>query len=99
MSRRYHFSDQAERDLRDIAAHIRKDNQPAAIRFVKRLRNVCRTTLVMFPNAGTRRDDLLPGMRCFSVGDYLIYFKSRDPVSILRIVHGAQNQENLRFEP
>jgi plasmid stabilization system protein ParE len=53
----------------------------------------------MFPKAGTRRDDLLPGMRCFSVGDYLIYFKSHDPVRILRIAHGAQEQENLRFEP
>jgi plasmid stabilization system protein ParE len=99
MSRRYQFSDQAERDLRKIASHIRKDNPTAAVRFVKRLRKVCRTTLVMFPKAGTRRDDLLPGMRCFSVGDYLIYFKSHDPVRILRIVHGMREQESLRFEP
>jgi toxin ParE1/3/4 len=99
MSRRYHFSPAANRDLKGIAAFIGKDNKLAAIRFVGRLREVCRTTLVMFPNAGTRRDDLQPGMRCFSVGDYLIYFKSRDPVRILRIVHGTMDQDQLEFEP
>lgn len=99
MSRRYHFSPAANRDLRVIAAHIGKDNKAAAIKLVSRLRDVCRTTLVMFPNAGTRCDQFLPGMRCFSVGDYLIYFTSRDPVRILRIVHGAMEQENLQFEP
>jgi plasmid stabilization system protein ParE len=69
MSRRYHFSPAANRDLKAIADFVGKDNKAAAIKLVSRLRDVCRTTLVMFPNAGTRRDDLLPGMRCFSVGD------------------------------
>jgi plasmid stabilization system protein ParE len=55
MSRRYHFADAAKRDLKDIAAYIGKDNKAAAIKMVSRLREVCRSTLVMFPNAGTRR--------------------------------------------
>lgn len=98
MTRRYLFADNAKRDLKDIAAYIGKDNKPAAIKVVKRLREVCRTTLVMFPEAGTRCDELLPGMRCFSVGNYLIYFTGRSPVEILRIVHGAMDQIDIDFE-
>ena len=98
MSRRYHFAENAKRDLKEVAGFIGKDNKRAAQRVVKRLREVCRTTLVMFPEAGTKCDDLLPGMRCFSVGSYTIYFIGRNPVEILRIVHGGRDKESLLFE-
>ena len=48
---------------------------------------------------GTQCDQWLAGMRCFSVGTYIIYFKDRSPVRILRVVHGGRDQENLLFEP
>jgi plasmid stabilization system protein ParE len=47
MSRRYRFAENAKRDLEEIAAFIGKDNKRAAQRVVKRLREVCRTTLTM----------------------------------------------------
>ena len=43
------------------------------------------------------RDDLLPGMRCFTVGNYVIFFRSKNPVQILRIIHGAQDVSSLDF--
>jgi len=46
---------------------------------------------------GTQRDDLLPGIRCFCVGNYVIFFRRRNPVEILRIVHGAVDFNRLRF--
>ena len=93
------LSNWALADLRDIGRHIAQHNPQASQRWVRKLRETCKQTIGTFPECGTRRDDLLAGMRSFSVGDYLIYFKSRDSVRILRIVHGTQTQENLRFEP
>jgi toxin ParE1/3/4 len=89
--RRYLFSSSAKLDLQGIADYIRRDNPAAARKVVEAIREVCRTTLVMFPAGGTRRDDLSPGLRCFSVGSYVIYFRNRNPVVIVRILHGARD--------
>ena len=93
----YRFTEPAKQDLREIAAYIRRDNPAAARRTVARLREVCRTTLVMFPAGGTQRDDLSPGLRCFSVGNYLIYFRGRDPIVIVRVLHGARDVSPAMF--
>jgi plasmid stabilization system protein ParE len=45
----------------------------------------------MFPQAGTMRDELCAGLRCFSVGSYVIYFREREPVVIIRVLHGARD--------
>jgi toxin ParE1/3/4 len=85
------FTAPAKHDLREIAAYIRRDNAAAARRVVTRIREACKTTLVMFPEGGTMRDDLYPGLRCFSVGSYVIYFREREPVVIVRVLHGARD--------
>lgn len=95
--RPYRFSDAAKRDLRQIGAYIRKDSRRAAKQVVDELRRVCRKTLVLFPEVGTMRDDLSPGLRCFSVGNYVIYFRGRDPVFIVRVIHGARDERSLDF--
>jgi toxin ParE1/3/4 len=96
--RRYYLTPRARADLREIAAFISQDNAQAARRVITRLKEVCRTTLVMFPEGGTQCDELFPGMRCFSVGSYVIFFRRRQPVEILRIVHGARDFSHLAFE-
>jgi len=88
---RCQFAAPARQDLKEIAAYIRRDNPDAAKRVVQRIREVCNTTLAAFPGGGTMRDDLSPGLRCFSVGNYVIYFQSRDPVVIVRVLHGARD--------
>ena len=42
------FTLPAKRDLKEIAAYIRRDNPEAAERVVKRIRDVCREMLVDF---------------------------------------------------
>ena len=42
-------------DLDTIAAHIRADNPPRAISFVKELRLVCTATIAANPRIGRRR--------------------------------------------
>jgi toxin ParE1/3/4 len=89
--RRLVFTAPAKQDLREIAADIRQNDAEAAKRVVARIRDVCKTTLVMFPEGGTLREELCPGLRCFSVGNYVIYFRQRNPVVIVRVLHGARD--------
>jgi toxin ParE1/3/4 len=95
--KRYRITPAAQQDLREIVDFIRKDNPRAAHRVVSRLKSVCRTTLVMFPECGTQCDEYRPGMRCFSVGNYVIFFRGRDPVEVLRIVYGSRDFGQLDF--
>ena len=98
MSRKpYHFTPNSRKDLREVATYIRKDSRRAANAVVARIREVCQSTIAMFPECGTMRDDLLPGMRCFAVGNYVIFFRSKNPVQLLRIIHGAQDVSSLDF--
>jgi len=96
--RRVILSPRAKADLKVIGRHIAKHDQTASQRWIARLRATCFKTIGMFPECGTQCDEWLPGMRCFSVGSYVIYFTGRNPVRILRIVHGAMEQENLEFD-
>ena len=93
------LSPRAQADLKDIGQHIAQRNVFASKKWIKRLHATCRTTIGTFPECGTQCDDWLPGMRCFALGSYVIYFKGRNPVRILRIVHGAMEQDQLEFEP
>jgi plasmid stabilization system protein ParE len=88
----------AQADLIEIGRHIAEQNAVAARKWVAKLRTTCKETIGTFPNCGAQCDDWLAGMRCFSVGSYVIYFKGRNPVRILRIVHGSRAQESLEYE-
>ena len=95
--KRYRITPAAQQDLRDIADFIAKDNPQAAHRVVSRLKAVCRTTLVMFPECGTRCDEYR-GLGCaVSVGNYVIFFRGNNPVEILRIVYGSRDFGQLAF--
>jgi len=92
------ISRRAESDLLGIGRHIAQHNEPAAKRLTRKLRDVCKSTIGQFPKIGTQRDELLPGMRCFAVGNYVIFFRGEDPVVILRILHGAMDFDQLTFD-
>ena len=94
---RYRFSLPAKEDLKEIVAYIRRDNPKAAKKVIEQIREVCRTTLVMFPQGGTMREELAPGLRCFSQGNYVIYFRGRNPVEIIRVLHGARDVKTEMF--
>jgi toxin ParE1/3/4 len=53
--------------------------------------------LANYPNLGRRRDDdLRPGLRSFSVGEYVIIYRLCDEdVLILRVLRGSRNIEAL----
>jgi toxin ParE1/3/4 len=50
--------------------------------------------LAAFPYAGRARGDLRPGLRSFSVGDYVILYRiEREDVVILPVIHGRRDIE------
>jgi toxin ParE1/3/4 len=96
MSRPY-FSPSSHRDLQAILEHIAKDKPGAALRHVERLEEAC-WMLARNPQMGTARDELLPNLRCWSVGNYVIYFRPADDgIEVVRVVHGARDT-GLLFE-
>ena len=53
--------------------------------------------LARYPNMGRARDeDLRPGLRSFSVGEYVIIYRVEEAdVQILRVLRGSRNLESL----
>jgi toxin ParE1/3/4 len=53
--------------------------------------------LATYPHVGRRRDeDLLPGLRSFPVGEYVIIYRvEAEDVLILRVIRGSRDIEAL----
>ncbi|MBR7621491.1 type II toxin-antitoxin system RelE/ParE family toxin [Phenylobacterium sp. 20VBR1] len=85
----------AEADLVDIWIYIAADSPAAAERVILKL-EAAEGRLAEFPEMAPLREDLLPGVRAWAVGDYLIFYRVEpDAVEILRILHGARDLDDL----
>jgi toxin ParE1/3/4 len=94
MNRPY-FSPSARRDLLDILDYIARDKPRAALAYIERLEVECQA-LANHPQSGTLRDDLLPNLRAWSFGEYVIFFRPADDgIEIARVVHGACDYNRL----
>jgi toxin ParE1/3/4 len=86
-------SDDAKSDLKRIRKSISRDNAVAAKKQVAHIRAQFKL-LVKHPLVGEAVDYLLPGMRRYSVGTYVIYFRpAREELRIVRVLHGARDAE------
>ena len=83
MSKSYFFSALARQDLIDINDYIAKNDIDAADRFLDRIYEKCQL-LANFPNMGAKRDELMPGLRSFPVGDYLVFIVL--PIQALKLL-------------
>ena len=63
-------------DLREIRAHIAKDNPAAARRVVERLRAQAQK-LAATPGMGRGREDLRPDLFSFPVGRHVLFYRPR----------------------
>ena len=89
------ISPRAVVDLDEILEFIARDKPQAAVKFVARLKDRCRL-LADFPELGTRREDLMAGLRSSSVGNYVIYYRPITArVRIERVLHAARDVESL----
>ncbi|MEQ9234846.1 MAG: type II toxin-antitoxin system RelE/ParE family toxin [Coleofasciculus chthonoplastes F3-SA18-01] len=96
MSNICQFTVPASRDIESIIDYVADQSSlGAAERLLKKINQKCRT-LASFPNMGRRRDELLPSLRSFPVGDYLIFYQPiEDGIEILRVVSGYRDLEAL----
>lgn len=97
MSRQIRFTRQAQQDLAEIYLYIAEDNIAAADKHRDRLINRC-IGLVDQPRIGTMRDEIKPGLRSVTEGDYVIFYRiESDDVPIMRVVHGKRDFSKLTF--
>ena len=93
---RIRVSHVAERDLDDMWYYIVKKSGSMEIagRLVESITETF-PLLAQAPAAGTRRDEIAPGLRGFPVGNYIIYYaETEQHVVISRILHGMRDQKS-----
>jgi len=93
----YRLTRRARRDVIDIWRYIAADNEPAADRFIGLLMHHFRL-LGDVPSAGRSRDEIRPGYRSFPVGEYVIFYRAREPgVHIMHVIHGRRDLKRYAF--
>jgi toxin ParE1/3/4 len=88
---------QAVEDILAIWDHIALENfnRDAADRMLVRLNEVLQL-LSQQPEMGTTQDRLNPGLRSFSVGEYVLFYRPLpDGVRLIRVLHGARQFKDL----
>jgi toxin ParE1/3/4 len=94
----HRLSPQAEAELDEIWYYIASEsgNADIADRFINTLTERF-YLLAITPYMGRRRDhDLRPGMRSFTVGEYVILYRiDEEDVLILHVVRGSRNLEAM----
>lgn len=90
------YSPAAINDLEEIRDYIAARNSDAAVRFLDAVEETC-NRFGQHPNIGTRRDELLPGVRVFPVKkNYAVFYRVQtDSIEIVRVVHAARDFDRL----
>jgi toxin ParE1/3/4 len=89
------FRPLAEADLFALYRHIAADSgHRVAAAYIDRIETAC-MALETFPERGTRRDDIRPGLRTmgFERRATIVFQVTRAEVVIVRIFYGGQNYE------
>jgi toxin ParE1/3/4 len=92
--KRLRVSHRAKRDLDAIWRYVLNDasSADAANRVVDPI-VVHFALLAAHPQAGRSRDEIEPGLRSFSSGQFLIYYReSKSHVVISRVLHGRRDE-------
>jgi len=94
----YRLSRQAEADVDAIYDYVAEANRSAADRLSFAFERKFRL-LASQPLLGQLRPDLAPNLRCFTLGNYVIFYRSEGrEVEIVRVIHGARDIQAL-FQP
>jgi toxin ParE1/3/4 len=81
----------AQWDIDQIHDHIAADKPAAARRWVERTRKQFKF-LSKNPHVGEAREEILPALRSFSHGAYVIFYRTiQGDLEIVRVVHGRRD--------
>lgn len=99
-NKRIRVADPAERDLDDIWYFIAKKS--GSIEIANGFVDSVTATFPLFartPEAGTKRDEIEPGLRGFPVNNYIVYYREiGQHVAISRIIHGMRDQRTAYLD-
>jgi toxin ParE1/3/4 len=88
----------AEQDLDEIWFYIALDNVEAADNLLDDIDSSCQS-LAMQPQAGRLRPELVPELRSFPVGRYIVfYLPQNDGIEVVRVLHSARDIELIADE-
>jgi len=91
MTNKFRKRSKADADLDSIFGFIAADNIKAADNLINRIGTVFEM-LVQNPLAGRVRAELMPGLRSFPVGNYVIFYVPLpDGIEVLRVMSGRQD--------
>ncbi len=89
----------AFKDLAEIWSFIADDSEANADRFLVALEDKLKL-LATQPRMGRQRDELIPGLRSFPYGRYVVFFFSLpDGIDVVRVLHGARDITADDFMP
>ena len=85
----------AVRDLAAITDWIARENLGAALRFYDQVDRLL-DSIARSPQLGESVDQLAPGMRRFTLGNYLLFYRQvEDAIELVRVLHGARQIDDL----
>ena len=85
----------AKSDLKQIWKYIASDSKERANGFLRTI-NGKLEALTKNPLMGRERDEIVPGLRSFPIGRYVIFYQPiEDGIDVVRILHGARDIESL----
>jgi toxin ParE1/3/4 len=85
----------AELDLLDIWDYIADDSMARADEFLDRIEGKLQT-LALNPGMGRRREELLSGLRSFTIGNYVAFYREiEEGIDVIRVLHGSRDIEEV----
>ncbi len=92
---KYIVTSGCESQINEIVNYIADDNVDVPIAFYERVKDVFRL-ISQNPKMGRERPELSEGLRSFSVGKYVVFYRVwAGEVAIVRVVDGARDLEQL----
>ncbi len=85
----------AEADLEETWDYIAEDSPERASNFLRKLYAKMQI-LAANPSIGRKRDELLPGLRSFPYGNYVIfYLPIKNGIEVVRVLQGSRDIEQV----
>jgi toxin ParE1/3/4 len=85
----------AELDLMDIWDFIAHDSPDRADDFLDRIESKLKT-LSQNSGLGKNREELLPDLRSFPIGNYVVFYQQIDGgIDAIRLLHGSRDIEEI----
>jgi toxin ParE1/3/4 len=85
----------AELDLLDIWDYIADDSLDRADDFLDRIESKL-MTLAQNSGLGRKRSELLPDLRSFSIGNYVVFYQQIEGgIDVIRLLHSSRDIEEV----